>query len=91
MEMLSLEASAQRQNTVAENHIDFKYKLRSRHHGPMCFDFGFGPSVGFVLQANRKIYKTDVPARYWKKWQKPIEIQQQMQEYSMDKAHKKIN
>jgi hypothetical protein len=89
MEMLSLEASRAEQNNMAENHIDFKYKLRSRHHGPMCFDFGFGPSVGFVLQETGRFTKTDIPARYWKKWQKPIEIQQQMQNIQWIKGTRK--
>jgi hypothetical protein len=48
----------------------------------MCFDYGFGPSVGFVLQGNRRFTKQiPLPAKYLKKWQTaPIEIQQQMQD-----------
>jgi hypothetical protein len=46
----------------------------------MCFDYG--PSVGFVLQENRRIYKTDTIACQVLEEMKnsTIEIQQQMQD-----------
>jgi urocanate hydratase len=79
---------------MAENNIDFRYPSYVQDiMGPMCFDFGLGLSVGFVLQEDQRFTKTDtIPARYWKKWQNSsIEIQQQMQDNIQDKRHKKIN
>jgi hypothetical protein len=36
----------------------------------MCFDFGFGPSVGFALQETRRFTKQMLlPAPFSKKWQ----------------------
>jgi urocanate hydratase len=48
---------------MAENHIDFKYPSYVQDiMGPMCFDFGFGPFVGFALRETRRFRKTDAIA-----------------------------
>jgi urocanate hydratase len=45
-----LEASRAGADIMAENHIDFKYPSYVQDiMGPMCFDFGFSPFVGFAL------------------------------------------
>jgi hypothetical protein len=44
---------------MAENHIDFQYV----QDGPMCFDYGFGPLVGFVLQETGRFKNRCYPAR----------------------------
>jgi hypothetical protein len=49
----------------------------------MCFDFGFVPSVGFVLQENRRFTKNRyhrLPSTRRNGKTAPIEIQQQMQD-----------
>jgi urocanate hydratase len=69
---------------MADNHIDFKYSSYVQDiMGPMCFDYGLVLSVGFVLQENRRIYKTDtIACQVLEEMAKtaPIEIQQQMQD-----------
>jgi urocanate hydratase len=68
---------------MAENHIDFKYPSYVQDiMGPMCFDFSFGPSVGFALRETRRFSKTDaIACAVLEEMAKtaPIEIQQQMQ------------
>jgi urocanate hydratase len=91
-EMLLLEASPSA-DVMAENHIDFRYPSYVQDHGPICFDYGFGPFRWVCASENQKIYKTDVIAcKFSKKKTAPEEIQQQMQDnIQWIKVHRKIN